>query len=77
MIEQTEIERARLAQRGSPFLSPEQAAHYLSLSVRTLQQHRSMATGPRFRRHCRHVRYHIDDLDSWSKASGGQGSDHA
>ncbi|MGJ3648217.1 helix-turn-helix domain-containing protein [Sphingomonas sp. GlSt437] len=69
-----EITRARLAQRGSPFLSPEQAAHYLGLSTRTLQEYRSAGTGPRFRRHSRHVRYHIDDLDGWSKGvaeSGG------
>lgn len=69
-----ENDRAARAMKGSPFLSPEQAAHYLGLSVRTLQQHRSDRTGPRFRRHCRHVRYHIDDLDRWSldvgKASG-------
>ena len=67
MTENDEIARARLAQRGSPFLSPEQAAHYLGLSTRTLQEHRSAGTGPRFRRHSRHVRYHIDDLDAWSK----------
>lgn len=63
-------ERAALAKRGSPFLSPEQAAHYLGVSVRTLQEHRSAGTGPCFRRHCRHIRYHIDDLDTWSLATG-------
>lgn len=65
--------RADNARRGTPFLSPEQAAHYLGISVRTLQEHRSAGTGPRFRRHTRHVRYHIDDLDAWSKgvAEGG------
>ena len=62
--------RARRAAKGTPFLNPEQAAHYLGLSVRTLQTHRSRGTGPRFRRHCRHVRYHIDDLDAWSTRTG-------
>jgi len=59
--------RAARAIRGSPFLSPQQAAHYLGLSVRTLQEYRTAGTGPRFRRHSRHLRYHIDDLDAWSK----------
>jgi len=67
--------RAARAIQGSPFLSPEQAAHYLGLSTRTLQEHRSGGTGPRFRRHCRHVRYHIDDLDTWSKDSAEAGGD--
>jgi hypothetical protein len=63
--------RAARASKGSPFLSPQQAAFYLGVSVRTLQVHRSKGTGPRFRRHCRRVRYHIDDLDSWSKGECG------
>ncbi len=66
--------RADSARRGTPFLSPEQAAHYLGLSVRTLQEHRSAGTGPRFRRHSRHVRYHIDDLDAWSKGLSDGGN---
>jgi hypothetical protein len=28
---------------------------------------RASGTGPGFRRHSRYFRYHIDDLDSWSK----------
>lgn len=69
------IARAARARGGTPFLSPEQAAFYLSLSVRTLQEYRSAGTGPRFRRHSRHVRYHIDDLDAWSKRLGEAGGD--
>lgn len=72
MSEVDQAARARLALRGSPFLSPQQAAHYLGVSVRTLQEHRSAGTGPRFRRHCRHIRYHIDDLDSWSLGPRGE-----
>jgi hypothetical protein len=59
--------RAARAARGSPFLDPAQAAFYLGISVRTLQVHRTNGTGPTFRRHARRIRYHIDDLDSWSR----------
>lgn len=59
--------RAQRAAKGSPFLDAQQAAFYLGVSVRTLQIHRTNRTGPRFRRHGRRIRYHIDDLDNWSK----------
>ena len=62
--------RAARARNGSPFLSTEQAAFYLRLSARKLQQLRAAGSGPHFRRHCRYVRYHIDDLDEWSKSVG-------
>lgn len=68
-----DIARAARAKKGSPFLSTEQAAFYLGLSARKLQQMRAAGAGPSFRRHSRYVRYHIDDLDAWSKGSGGQG----
>jgi hypothetical protein len=63
--------RAARAKKGSPFLSTEQAAFYLGLSARKMQAMRGSGTGPPFRRHSRYVRYHIDDLDSWSRESGG------
>ncbi|MGF7150088.1 excisionase family DNA binding protein [Sphingomonas zeicaulis] len=70
------VARAKRAARGSPFLSPEQAAHYLGVSVRTLQEHRSRGSGPPYRRHFRHVRYHIDDIDAWStRHEAGEGGD--
>lgn len=65
-----DIDRAARAKKGSPFLSTEQAAFYLGLSARKLQSMRSAGAGPLFRRHSRHIRYHIDDLDSWSSNSG-------
>jgi transposase len=65
-----EIGRAARAKKGSPFLSTEQAAFYLGLSSRKLQSLRSAGGGPLFRRHSRYVRYHIDDLDAWSRNSG-------
>jgi len=66
--------RAALARRGSPFLAPDQAAFYLGVSPRTLQEYRSAGTGPRFRRHSRHIRYHVDDLDAWSRSVGEAGT---
>jgi hypothetical protein len=59
--------RAARARKGTPFLSTDQAAFYLGLSARKLQQMRKEGTGPLFRRHSRYVRYHIDDLDDWSR----------
>ena len=61
-----EIARAANAKKGSPFLNTDQAAHYVSLSRRTLEKMRTAGGGPRFRKHGRYVRYHIDDLDEWS-----------
>lgn len=62
-----EIARAQRARKGSPFLNTEQAAFYLGLSARKMQQMRRAKSGPVFRRHSRYVRYHIDDLDAWSR----------
>ena len=61
-----DIARADRAKKGSPFLNTEQAAFYLGLSPRKLRALRTAGTGPRFRRHSRYVRYHIDDLALWS-----------
>lgn len=71
------IERASQAKKGSPFLNAEQAAFYLGLCPRKLQYMRSEGTGPRFRRHSRYVRYHIDDLDSWSRGTTKDGTGDA
>jgi excisionase family DNA binding protein len=61
-----EIIRAANAKKGSPFLNTDQAAHYVGLSRRTLEKMRTAGGGPRFRKHGRYVRYHVDDLDKWS-----------
>jgi hypothetical protein len=66
-----DVARAARAKKGSPFLSTEQAGFYLGLSARKLQAMRGAGEGPVFRRHSRYVRYHIDDLDAWSRSSGG------
>ena len=73
MDTESDIARAALAKRGSPFLNTEQAAAYLKVSARLLKRLRVRGEGPVFRRHCRFVQYHIDDLDSWSLAQSGQG----
>ena len=67
MDDQNAVTRAGLAKKGSPFLNTEQAAFYLGICPRRLQVLRGLGTGPRFRRHSRYIRYHIDDLDIWSR----------
>lgn len=62
-----ENERAARAKKGSPFLNTAQAAFYIGLSQRTLEKMRLKGGGPQFRKHGRYVRYHIDELDEWSK----------
>lgn len=66
-----EIVRAAQARKGSPFLNTAQAAHYVGLSNRTLEQMRWSGIGPSFRRHGRFIRYHIDDLNAWSRSTQG------
>jgi len=68
-----DIARANRAKRGSPFLNTDQAAAYLKISSRLLKRLRVQGKGPLFRRHCRFVQYHIDDLDAWSRAQGATG----
>ena len=53
---------------GSPFLTTVQAADYVGLSPRTLEKMRVLGGGPRYRKHGRYVRYHIDDLNAWSSS---------
>ena len=69
--------RAAKARQGSPFLSTKEAAFYLGLSARTLEKMRLSGHGPRFRKHGRYVRYHIDDLDAWSEGRRHQSTSDA
>ncbi|MBI1206835.1 MAG: helix-turn-helix domain-containing protein [Azospirillum sp.] len=64
------IARAANAKKGSPFLNTAQAAFYVDLSRRTLEKMRVVGGGPKFRKHGRFVRYHVDDLDAWSASRG-------
>jgi len=63
------ITRAADAKKGSPFLNTDQAAFYIGLSRRTLEKMRIKGGGPAFRRHGRYIRYHIADLDEWSRTN--------
>ena len=71
-MDEDAIARAAKAKKGSPFLNTEQAAFYLGLSPRRLQELRSAGEGPRYRRHSRYIRYHIDDLELWSQETSGR-----
>lgn len=66
----------RAARRGlsRPFLNTRQASHWIGLSVRYLERMRVRGEGPPFRRHGRFVFYHIDDLEAWSRSTGGPNS---
>jgi hypothetical protein len=64
-----EITRASLARKGSPYLNSAQACHYLSLSLRTLERLRKDGNGPLFRQIGSSIRYHVDDLKTWSDAT--------
>lgn len=66
--EDDDIVRAAAARKGSPFLNGAQAAHYLGISLRTLEELQASTEGPPFRRHGRQKRFHIADLDAWSNA---------
>jgi len=62
--------RAERARRGNPFLNTAQTAHYIGLHPKTLERMRWKGKGPAFRRHGYFIRYHIDDVDAWSRENG-------
>jgi hypothetical protein len=64
-----DIDRATNAKKASPFLNTDQAAFYIGLSRRTLEKMRCEKVGPPFRRHGRYIRYHIDELEAWSRGT--------
>ena len=55
-----------LATDDGPFLTTKEAAHFLKLKPNTLEKMRVYGGGPIYRKHGRHVVYHIDDLMAWS-----------
>ncbi|MEH6487908.1 helix-turn-helix domain-containing protein [Hyphomonas oceanitis] len=61
---------------ASPFLTTKEAAVYLRVSQRTLQNWRYANTGPSYRKHVGVVVYHIDDLNAfsekWIQSGGGK-----
>lgn len=58
--------RAPSGKAKSPFLSADEAALYLRVSVRALEHFRSEGGGPSYRKHGGSIVYHLHDLDSWS-----------
>lgn len=65
--------RAQAARATCPFLTAQQTAFHLGLSVAALKTMRARGTGPVCRLHGRTWRYHIDDIEAWSnaRATGG------
>ena len=51
----------------SPYMLAGEAAQYLRLEERTLNNMRWRGEGPDYRKHGGKVIYHRDDLDSWSR----------
>lgn len=51
----------------SPYLTSGEAAAYLRLEERTLNNMRWRGEGPSWRKHGGRVVYHRDELDNWSR----------
>jgi len=57
----------------TPWFAPEDAAAYLRLTPRGLEDMRGKGTGPRYHKAgARVVRYHVNDLDAWLLSDGGE-----
>jgi excisionase family DNA binding protein len=52
----------------SPYLSVAEAAQYLRLKRRTLDNLRWAGGGPKYRKHGGRVLYRRDELEAWSEA---------
>ena len=57
-----------IARAAARYLTNDEAATFLRLSPRTLEKHRVIGGGPRFRKFGRRVVYAIDDLEAWANA---------
>lgn len=60
------MSEAASARTTSRYLTNAEAAAFLRLSPRTLEKHRVLGGGPRFRKFGRRVLYAIDDLERWA-----------
>ncbi|MGC4252648.1 MAG: helix-turn-helix domain-containing protein [Sphingobium sp.] len=59
--------------RVSPWFTPDDAAAYVRLTVRGLEDMRAKGTGPHYHKVGeRVVRYHVRDLDAWLLGKGGR-----
>ena len=64
--------------KRSPFLTVEELAEYLRITVRQIRRMRTEGTGPPFRRHGGQIVYHQKEVDRWSEdhsftSTGGTG----
>lgn len=55
------------AEIESPFLTTKEAAAYLRISVRALENYRAEGGGPPYRKHGHIVVYPLENLITWSK----------
>lgn len=53
--------------RNSPWLSTQEVADYLNISIDTVRHWRYRGTGPAGHKAGRHIRYHVDDVDRWMR----------
>lgn len=52
--------------KDTRYIRTKEAAHYLGLSARTLDKHRTFGTGPKYRRIGGRIVYTIEDLRAWA-----------
>ena len=52
-----------------PFLTTKEAAAWLGLTPNTLEKWRVHGGRTAYRKHGRYVRYHLEDLITWSEAN--------
>lgn len=52
----------------SPFKTTVEAARFLRLKKRTLDNMRWRGVGPKYRKHGGRICYHVEDLTAWSNA---------
>ncbi|OBX17728.1 transcriptional regulator [Erythrobacter sp. QSSC1-22B] len=57
---------ANAAQLPPRYLRTPEAAHFLGLSGRTLEKHRTYGTGPDYRKLGGRVVYSVEDLQAWA-----------
>lgn len=62
------MDEIKLGTEDSPYVSVEEAAAYLRLKRRTLDNMRWIGGGPKYRKHGGRVFYHRDDLKAWSES---------
>ena len=56
--------------KSSPYYKVREAAAFLRLRARTLDNMRWLGIGPKYRKHGGRIVYHIQDLVDWSQNNG-------